>query len=289
VRNPLPLFLLAALAATFINPAEAFATLDHPGHNPSAKCSWQADILPVFPPEETAVNSIGWTARYTLLGNIAGVVDWSVQVMPGYHVGYVHAMDQAAPGKSIINKAFARRSVYGVYRSVDCCWPARRAKALMSCGFRVGAGVPNPPGQASAQGVTTIFAVNTVVTLVTASSVTTDAEEGGTEISLELPGPKGAKAKVKFTIKFGSADESIDEVSTTTAGISKPAPDEEYHITTDLDLKASADGYAFNTGESEAYLNSHRISITTKVSCGHCSASLNKSVVVNGASYGSTN
>ncbi len=70
---------------------------------------------------------------------------------------------------------------------------------------------------------------------------------------------------------FDSADESTDEVSKTAISASLPAPDEEYHITTDLDLEAKADGWAFNTGESQAYLYSHRISLETRVTCGHCS------------------
>ncbi len=180
MRFPLPLFLLAALAATFVNPSRASAAPDdHFGHDPLAKCAWQADILPVFPPGETAVFDTGLVTRRTLLGAVAGVEDWGVVVLPGYHVGFVHAMDQAAPNSSHVNKSYARRSVYGVYRTVDCCQPARRANARMSCGFGVGAGVVNPPGSASAQGVTHILAANTQLSLTTAAAVTTESSEGG--------------------------------------------------------------------------------------------------------------
>ncbi len=288
MRNPLPLFLLAAFAATFINPAEAFATLDHPGHDPAARCSWQADVLPAFPPGEKAVNATGRTQTQTLLGAVAAVAAWSVQVLPGYHTGFVYAMDQASPGSSLVTKSYARHSIYGVYRATDCCWPARRAAVKMTCGFSVGALVPNPPGSASAQGVTNIVAANTQVALAVAAAVTTDSSDGGANVALELPGPKGAKVKVNFTIDFDSESGSTDQTSKTAIGPSKPAPDEEYYITTDLDLVAQADGYPFNTGESNAYLREHRVTLDTKVTCGHCSASVSDYVLINGSSYGVT-
>jgi len=231
MRKSLPLFLLAVLTALFITPGRAFADLDHPGHNPATKCTWQADILPSFAPGETGVFSSGNVTRLTLLGCVAGTEVWRVVVLPGFHVGFVEAMDQAAPHSSSVSQAYARRSLYNVLRSGDCCRPGRRAKATMSCGFGVSAAVPNSPGSASAQGMTTILATNTLSLLTAAAAVTTDSAGGGADVELEVSGPANTRVKVKFKVDFDSEDESVDETSQTVSSGSTVAVDEEYVIT----------------------------------------------------------
>jgi hypothetical protein len=287
MRFPLPLFVLAALVASFISPQKAHATLDHPGHNPVLKCVWQADVLPVFPPGESPVITMGSVRRTSaVFSELVGIERWSVVVMPGFHVGYVYAMDRGAPQSSHVVQSYARRSVYGVYRSVDCCLPGKRAKATMTCGFRVRAAVLDAPASAGAQGVTVIVAANTQATLTAAAAATTESSGGGATLELEVPGPLGLKVKVKFNLDFDSADESVDEVSTMIAGRSRPAPDEEYHIMTDLNLNASADGHPFNEGVAEASLSNHRISLETKLTCGHCSAAASDFITIDGSTYG---
>jgi hypothetical protein len=287
MRIPLPLLLLAALVASLLpTPTRAFATEGEHEHDPTALCKWQADAQPAFPPGQAPVIDYGIVRRHSILGEHVGTRQWSIVVLPAYHVGFVMAMDRGIPLSSQVVKAYARRSVYGVNKSNDCCAPARRAKALMACGFRVRAAVPNPPGSASAQGLTYILAANTQVSLTTAAAVTTDSAQSGAEIVLAVPGPNGTTVKVKFNLGFDSADESIDEISTVTTGPSRPAPDEEYHICTDLHLKATADGHPFNSGLAEASLTKHTVTLETKVRCDHCAASVDDLILIDGPSYG---
>jgi hypothetical protein len=278
-----PLLSLGAALALFVS-ITASAQADD-GDVPV--CTWQADVAPVFVPGNTTVNDVGYTMRTsTVFGEVVGWTAWEVAVLPGYHFGWVHAFDKGVPLHSSVNKAYARSSYYGVYKTADCCHPQRTAGSMMSCSFRVRAAQLNAPGQASAAGVTHIHAVNSGLSCVATAAATTRSERDGVPLSVQVPLPTGGSAKVSFNLDFDSEEESVDEASNVVVGPARAAPDEEYGIVTDLDLVATADGAPWDHAESTADLRHHTIYIRTVVECGHCLEKWEVPLLVDAAFHG---
>lgn len=278
------LALVAAGAATLLAPAPARAHT----HDPNAKCTWQADRTPSFVMGQTPVYDSGTRYRHSIVfGSLVGKEIWDVVVLPGYHFGWVHAWDKGVPLESSVTKAYARCSLYNVLWATKCCQPQRFVKPTIGIAFRVRAMKLNDPGVARAQGVTQVLACNTGVSCVGAGAATTSEDQAGAEVQVHLPLPSGAKVVIPLNLDFDSEEESIDAVSVYQKVPAKAAVDEEYVISTDLDLLASADGAPWDTGAAAAELTSHDIEIKTDLECTHCTNKEMYQLRVNATNVGS--
>jgi len=287
LRIPLPLALLVPLALAPALAAPASAQEQHPGHDPGARCTWQADTAPQFVPGSTAVRDTGSTIRTSaVFESVVGRTAWTVVVLPGYHFGWVYAWDEGVPLSSSCNRAYARSSQYGVFKITDCCLPQRTAKPTMSCTFRVRATQLNAPGAASARGVTHIHAVNSGLSCVASAAATTRSEDAGQPVSVQVPMPGGATVRILFNLDFDSEEQSVDSASNLVIGPARAVPDEEYAIVTDLDLEATADGAPWDTAESTADLMEHTLWIRTVVECRHCANKVQFQTVVDDQFWG---
>ena len=272
---------LGALAGAFATPAQAH------NHDATKKCGWTDYVVPRFVTGQTAFISSGQTLRRSVIfGEVIGIEAHSVVVLPGYQFGFAYAMDRGVPGNSTVAVACARSSVYWVTQSQTCCAPATTVTPKITGWLRVRARVLNAPGEAFAAGSLIVQGENTGVKLVVAAAVSTDPNDGGTTIGVEVPGPGDTKFKTSFTVDFDDDDESVDEATAQVSNGTFSFPDEEYWIDTDLDLKAKADGAPWDEGAAAADLTRHGLLIETVVGCTHCGESASFSKLVNAASTG---
>ncbi len=276
----------AALAV--LAPSPAFAQ-SHPGHNPEAKCGWQADLVPTFLPGHTQVLDIGTSFRVSaVFRSLVGVEKWRIVVLPGYEFGYAYAWDEGVPLESHVSKSYSRVSLYCVTKTTDCCLPTRWVTPTVNCLLRARAAIRNAPGDAQAMGDVLVLGRNTKVTCIASPAATCDEDDDGLDLGVEVPGPFGIKVKLGGVLHFGGSSESIDEKAGVTLGATQNAPDEEYAILTDLSLDVTADGAPWDTGEAEANVSRCSVAIDTAVRCDHCGASMRDVKVFDASFHGVT-
>ncbi len=274
-----------ALAIAFATPARAQSQPNHPSHNPALKCTWQASHVQTFTPGSSQVRDQGSTIRTSIVfGTVVGKTEWKIIVLPGYQFGWVYAWDEGVPLESNCSKAYTRTSKYGVIKSRQCCLPQRVVKPWMSGGFQVRARQFNAPGEASAAGAIMVHASNTNVTFSASAAVTTRSDDEGMPVTFQFPLPLGGTLTIETNLDFDGASESTKSVGLTTAGPATATPDEEYVITTSLDLEASADGAPWDTAESSADLTNNLVVIRTAVECKHCLQKVAYQISVNALS-----